>query len=164
MQTALISKCARRLGVVGLMLLSFIAYADDPQNTQQESPKTTQKVRTKLETDVALRQGMDNIRQTMATSRAGIDQERLTSQEYRRLGVEIENTVNTIIKNCKLPKETATAFHNIVLADLTGGAGWMRTSSKTQIQHAGALAVLQSLRIYSEYFNHPGWDINNKSH
>jgi hypothetical protein len=63
------------------------------------------------------------------------------------------------VKNCKLSKEADAAFHTIVLADLSQSAELMRTSPKLKVQRAGALGVLQALRNYGEYFQHPGWSV-----
>jgi hypothetical protein len=103
---------------------------------------------------------MDSIRQAMLASREAIDKERLGAQDYQRLAATVSRETSNIVKNCRLSKEADAAFHSIVLADLLHGAELMRTSPKVQAQRAGALGVLQSLRNYGEYFQHPGWTID----
>jgi hypothetical protein len=113
----------------------------------------------KWPTDEVLRQGMDNIRQVMTASQEGIEKERLSAQDYQRLAAVVDKNVAAIVKNCKLTKEADKAFHTIVLADLTQSAELMRISPKLRVQRVGALGVLQALRNYGEYFQHPAWSM-----
>ena len=113
----------------------------------------------KWATDESLRGGMNNIRQTMIANREAIEQERLSTQDYQRLAEAVGKETADIVKNSTLSKEADAAFHAIVLTDLTQSTELMRASPKVQAQRVGALGVLQSLRNYGEYFQHPGWDL-----
>lgn len=148
------------LGAIGLIFLTTLVYAEDHSDKLgQGSAGHPLKQGEKWGTDEALRLGMDNIRQVMTASQAGIDKERLTVQDYQQLAETVDKNVAVILKNCKLSKEADAAFHLIVLNDLTGGTQLMRTSPKTQAQRVGALGVLQSLSNYGKYFQHPGWSL-----
>ena len=114
----------------------------------------------KWATDEVLRRGMDTIRQAMLANREAIEAERLGVLDYQRLAATVSKETTNIVKNCKLSKESDAAFHSIVLADLLHSTELMRISPKVQVQRAGALGVLQSLRNYGEYFQHPGWTID----
>jgi hypothetical protein len=142
---------------LGLMFLSTQIYAENhSHNSSEHNAKYTLNHGKQWETDEVLRQGMDNIRQAIATNQDDIEKDRLSTQEYQRLAETVDNSVANIVKNCKLTKEADAAFHAIVLADLTQSIEFMRMSPKTQVQRAGALGVLQSLRNYGQYFKHSG--------
>ena len=146
-------------GVTGFIFLATMAYAEE--HAHQHGGRGAEYSLShgkKWETDATLRQGMDIIRQALAASQEGIEKNRLSAQDYQRLANVVDSNVADIVKNCKLTKETDAAFHSTVLADLTQGTELMRTSPKLQAQRAGALGVLQSLRNYGEYFQHPGWN------
>ncbi len=151
----------RQCAAIGLLLLATTASAADghthksPASGGMQAPKPGEK----WASDEVLRQGMDNIRQAMAASQTGIEQERLTTQEYRQLAETVDKSLAGIIKNCKLPKDADKAFHTIVLMDMNAGLQMMRTSPKVAAQRVGALGVLQALRNYGQYFQHPGWNL-----
>lgn len=145
-------------GAMGLIFLATLVYAEEHTHKPSErGAQHTLNQGKKWGTDAALRQGMDNIRQVMTTNQESIEKERLGAQDYQRLAKLVDNNVADIVKNCKLTKEADAAFHTIVLADLTQSVELMRTAPKIQVQRVGALGVLQSLRNYGEYFQHPGW-------
>ncbi|MES2089476.1 MAG: hypothetical protein V4532_05800 [Pseudomonadota bacterium] len=113
----------------------------------------------KWPTDAVLRQSMDNIRQAMMASQEDIDQARLKDQDYLRLAEIIDKNTADIVKNCHLSKEADAAFHSMVLSTLRQDAELMRIAPKTQVKRVAAMGVLQSLRHYGDYFQHPGWSI-----
>lgn len=147
-------------GALGLMFFAISVYADEHAHKPSErNAERTMTPGKKWGTDEALRRGMDNIRQAMTASLEDIEKERLGAQDYQRLAEVVDKNVADMVKNCKLTKEADAAFHNIVLTDLTQSMALIRTSPKIQTQRAGALGVLQSLRHYGEYFQHPGWHL-----
>lgn len=111
----------------------------------------------KWETDDIVRQRMENVRQAVAAKDAEIQQDRLDSSGYQQLAEVINTNVDHILKDCKLTQAADAALNTVVLMDLTRSSELMRTSPKRPAQRAGALGVLQSLRLYGEYFEHPGW-------
>lgn len=144
----------------GMVSLAAPVYADEHEHKHEAQPAApVLKPGQKWASDEVLRQGMDNIRQAMLANREAIEKERLDVQDYQRLAAAVNKDVADIVKNCKLSKEADSAFHTIVLADLTQSTELMQVSPKVQVQRAGAFGVLQSLRLYGEYFQHPGWDI-----
>lgn len=158
MLTVLRSTGFKVFGAMGLMFLATLVYAEEHTHKPSErSAEHTLNHGKKWETDETLRQGMDNILQVMTINQEGIEKERLSAQDYQRLAEAVDKNVADIVKNCKLTKEADAAFHTVVLADLTQSTQLMRTSPKIQAQRVGALGVLQSLRNYGEYFQHPGW-------
>ncbi len=147
-------------GLVGCILLSSSAYAEEHPHTHAEGSAQRAQVGKKWETDEVLKSGMDGIRQAMLARRAEIDADKLTTQDYQKLGEVLEQHTTRIVQNCKLSKDTDRAFHSVVLSDLMRDTALMRTSPKVQIQRLSALGVMQTLRHYGENFQHPGWSLD----
>lgn len=146
----------------GLIFVATVAHADThvpkagtPQARTAAGPTH------KWATDQVLRTDMENIRQTMIANQEGIEKERLSAKDYQRLAEVVDRNIADIVKNCRLAKDADAAFHDTVLADMSWGSEMMRTSPKVQVQRAGALAVMQALRHYGEYFQHPGWKLGS---
>ncbi len=110
-------------------------------------------------TDDVLRQGMDNIRQAMAASREAIDKGQLDAQGYQRLADAVDQNAAHIVKNCKLSKDADAAFHSTVLSHLASDSELMRTSPRLDVKRVAAMGVVQTLRNYGQYFQHPGWSV-----
>jgi hypothetical protein len=151
------------LNTVALLVslaLSSSVYADVHQHRHEHmSAQPGGQVGKKLATDDVLKAGMDNIRQAMLARQPDVDAGRLGAQDYQRLAAELEQHLAKIVKNCKLSKETDRAFHSVVLADLTRDLALMRTSPKVEVQRVSAAGVMQTLRHYGDYFEHPGWTL-----
>ncbi len=109
----------------------------------------------KWATDKPLRDGMVQIRASMADSLQQIHQGKLSAEQYRSLGATIQQQVSTIIAQCNL-EPRADAMLHIVLADLLAGADAMQGKGGTE-PAAGAERVITALNAYGNYFNHPGW-------
>lgn len=143
----------------GTPWIGAAAHADDHRNQGSNERQHTPAARPvmKWETDGIVRQRMENIRQIVASNQLRIQQDRLNSRDYRQIAEVISTNVGLIIKDCKLTQAADAALHTLVLSDLTRDSELMRTSPKLAAQRVGALGVLQSLRLYGEYFEHPGW-------
>lgn len=151
-------KSLKVLGSVGLICLATQVYADEHSHQAGEHKAAfTLNQGKKWEGDAVLRQGMETIRQAVAANQEAIEKNRLGAQDYQRLADTVDKNIASIVKNCKLTKDTDEAFHTIVLADLVRSTEMIRTSSDIQTQRAGALGLLQALRNYGTYFQHPGW-------
>lgn len=144
----------------GMVSLAAPVYADEHEhNHDAQHAAPALKPGQKWASDEVLRQGMDNIRKAMLANREAIEKERLGAQDYQQLAAAVSKETANIVKNCRLSKDADAAFHTIVLADLIQSTELMQASPKPQAQRAGAFGVLQSLRHYGEYFQHPGWEI-----
>lgn len=160
MRAVLQSKNFKLFGAAGLMMMSALVYAGEHEHKHAEGkPAASLNQGKKWETDTPLRQSMENIRQLMTNSQADIEKEKLKPADYQQLADAVDKNISYIVKNCKLSKEADNAFHTIVLADLIQNTEMMRKAPKIQMRRVGALGVLQSLRHYGEYFQHPGWQI-----
>lgn len=115
----------------------------------------------KWPTDAPLREGMEAIRQALMGSQAQISRDELSAQDYDKLATQIDTSLAKIVANCKLPAASDAAFHSMVLAELNHSTELMRRSPKLQIRKAGAMAAMQTLRNYGQYFDHPGWQMNS---
>ncbi|MBS1190109.1 MAG: hypothetical protein H6R10_1901 [Rhodocyclaceae bacterium] len=109
----------------------------------------------KWETDAPLRQAMDQINQAMAAALPRIHEKRFSETDYRGLADTIGKSVGYAIENCKLQPEADAVLHGVI-ADLNGGAEAMAGKGDAS-RHAGAVKVLQALKSYGRYFDHPGW-------
>ncbi len=151
-------KSFKVLGSIGLICLATQVYAEERSHEAGENkPAYTLNQGKKWEGDVVLRQGMEAIRQAVTANQEAIEKNRLGTQDYQRLADTVDRNLASIVKNSRLTKDVDAAFHTIVLADLAHGTKLIHTSPKIQIQRAGALGLLQALRNYGTYFQHPGW-------
>lgn len=109
----------------------------------------------KWATDKPLRDGMTQIRTSMASQLEPIHQDKMTPEQYHTLGASIQQHVSTIIAQCKLDPKADAMLH-IILADLLAGADAMQGKGNMSAA-AGAHKVVEALNAYGEYFNHKGW-------
>ena len=147
--------------VLGLVTCTSLSYAAEPVKTTPPTAATNEpvKVAPKWETDEALRQGMDSIRKSMAASQNGIKSDTLLAQDYQKLAQEVNKQLAGSISTRKLNKEAEIAFHLVVMIDINQCIEQMLSSRSVKLQHVGALGVLQILRNYGQYFQHPGWPL-----
>lgn len=160
MITKLRSTGFRLYAAIALGIFATLAQAGEPPSQPKHGHAISSGTSSKWQTDATLQQGMSNILQIMATSRTDIENQRLGAQGYLKIADAVDRNIASIVRDCKLEPEADNAFHNIVLADLMEGIKLMRTSSKVQMKRVGALGVLQSLRNYGKYFQHPDWSVD----
>lgn len=110
----------------------------------------------KWPTDEPLRRGMSAIRAVMAQRIESIHRNKLSAEEYRSAGAQVDQEVARIVAECKLEPKADAMLH-IIVADLLAGAEGMQGKSKAKPM-AGAHKVVQALNAYGRYFDHPGWD------
>jgi hypothetical protein len=147
--------------VIGLSLIAIQVDADEYAYKPIEKNAVLQlKHGEKWQTDEVLRKAMENIRIELTARQSDILKESLRASEYLLLGQVVDKNIADITKNCKMPTDSDRAFHTIVLTDMTEGAGLMRTSNEIKVQRLGALGVLQTLRNYGTYFEHPNWRVD----
>jgi hypothetical protein len=102
----------------------------------------------KWATDAPLREGMTNIRKITAEASA-----KPMKEADQRAAARIQEEIQKIFKNCKLSPKADANLH-LVLAELMQGAAAL----KEQKTPAAAYArIKQSLDLYGQYFDHPGW-------
>lgn len=102
----------------------------------------------KWETDQPLREGMGRIREiVIAASPAG------GNAGMETLARGIQQQVDYLITNCKLPPAADETLH-VILADLLEGA---EIVTKQNDPRRGIDVMRTSLGRYAEHFDHPGW-------
>ena len=109
----------------------------------------------KWATDAPLRQGMARLRVSLGGRLEAIHKGKLSADEARALGAEIEAEVGTIVAQCKLEPQADAMLH-LVIADLLAAAEVL------QGKHAGsssaaARKAVGALNHYGRYFDDPQW-------
>lgn len=107
----------------------------------------------KWPTDEALRRGMDEMRGAMTGSLGRIHAGQFTSADYVALAERLQQQVDFVTANCKLPEEADAQLH-IVLAEILEGIDAMK-DGQDRVQ--GALRTVLALEAYGRHFDHPDW-------
>lgn len=107
----------------------------------------------KWQTDEPLRAGMTGIREEIALALPRVHDGELTADEYAVLAGNLEQHVDDIINDCKLPPEADMQLH-IALTEILGGIDTMREGDE---RDRGVVAVVRALTAYGDHFDHPGW-------
>lgn len=111
----------------------------------------------KWATDAPLRQSMNEINQAMAKALPAIHKDQFSNGDYQALAATVSAKVGSAVEQCKLAPEADAMLH-LIIADLMAGAEIMEGKS-AQARHDGAVRVLEALKLYGKYFQHPGWKI-----
>ena len=104
-------------------------------------------------TDEPLRQGMRDIRAAMATAFPQIHMGQFTSAQYGALAAKIQERVDHVVGNCRLPEEADAQLH-LVLMEINEGTEAIRTGPD---RPGGSMRVIQAIEAYGRNFDHPGW-------
>lgn len=108
----------------------------------------------KWQSDDALRAGMSGIRTELSAVLPRVHQGSVTAAEYAALADKVEQHVDQIITNCRLPPEADIQLH-VALTEVLSGVDLMREQDSRQ---QGLLAVAEALNAYGDHFDHPGWE------
>lgn len=111
----------------------------------------------KWATDAPLRQAMNDINQAMAKALPAIHKNQFGNEDYQALAATINARVGDAVAQCKLEPKADAMLH-LVIADLMAGAEIMEGKS-AQTRHDGAVKVLEALKSYGKYFQHPAWSV-----
>ena len=109
----------------------------------------------KWATDAPLRQAMNDINQSMAKALPLIHKNQFGNGEYQALATTVSQKVAYTIEHCKLEPKADAMLH-LVIGDLIAGAETMEGKTADS-RHDGAVRVLEALKAYGKYFQHPGW-------
>ncbi len=105
------------------------------------------------ETDLALRTGMQRIRDAVAPAVLAQAAGRLTLAEAERLAATVQENVSDLIANCKLAPKADAALH-VIITDLLSGSAMLKAEPASP---AGSSLLIQALRHYADTFAHPDW-------
>jgi hypothetical protein len=122
----------------------------EPQKLQLNAGK-------KWAIDEPLRQAMNDINQAMAKALPLIHKNQFGNGEYQALATTLSQKVAYAIEHCKLEPKADAMLH-LVIADLIAGTEAMEGKTANS-RHDGAVRVMEALRVYGEYFQHPGWEV-----
>jgi hypothetical protein len=111
----------------------------------------------KWATDSHLRLAMNDINQAMAKALPLIHKNQFGDAAYQALATTVGNKVAYAVAHCKLAPKADAMLH-VVIADLMAGAETMEGKT-ADARHDGAIRVLEALKAYGEYFQHPGWKV-----
>jgi hypothetical protein len=111
----------------------------------------------KWATDAPLRQAMNDINQAMAKALPAIHKNQFGNEDYQALAATISARVGDAVAQCKLEPKADAMLH-LIIADLMSGAEIMEGKS-SQTRHDGAVKVLEALKSYGKYFQHPAWNV-----
>lgn len=106
-------------------------------------------------TDAPLRKHMGEIRTLMAARIPAIHAGKLAVNDYRALGMAVEQNVAAIVAECKLAPEADAMLH-LIVADLVAGADIMQGKAGGE-PGDGAHKVVVAANNYGRYFDHKGW-------
>lgn len=109
----------------------------------------------KWSTDAPLRQAMNDINQAMAKALPLIHKNQFGGEAYRALAATVSRNVAYAVEHCSLEPKADAMLH-LVIADLLTGAETMEGKTANP-RHDGAVRVLEALKAYGQYFQHPGW-------
>ncbi|SCZ06598.1 hypothetical protein [Microvirga guangxiensis] len=107
----------------------------------------------KWQTDEALRTGMSRIREALDTALPQIHAGRYSATEFSALADRIQEQVDYVVSNCKLPEAADLQLH-VALTQVLDGINAMKEEGQ---QEQGAVATVLALNAYGDHFDHPGW-------
>ncbi|NMM29161.1 MAG: hypothetical protein HHJ12_18260 [Glaciimonas sp.] len=110
----------------------------------------------KWATDIPLRQAMNSIRTTVATTLPAAHAGKLTPKQYDAFGNDITAQITYIVQNCKLAPEADAQLH-IIVGDIMNGIDTAAGKQPDQKRALGVVKVAQSLNSYGDYFDHAAW-------
>jgi hypothetical protein len=141
------------IGLAGLAggALASTSHPDDGHGAAVQELRLDQGKR--WPTDEPLRQGMSDIRAAVATAFPQIHMGQFSSVQYGALAAKIQERVDYVVGNCRLPEEADTQLH-VVLVEIVEGVEAMRSRSDPL---GGAMQVIQAIEAYGRHFDHPAW-------
>lgn len=107
----------------------------------------------KWQTDEALRTGMSRIRSAFDAALPLIHGGRYSAAQFSALADQVQEQVDYVVANCKLPEEADLQLH-VALTQVLDGINVMKGQGN---QEQGAAAIVQALNAYGDHFDHPEW-------
>jgi hypothetical protein len=107
----------------------------------------------KWPTDEALRRGMGEMRNAMEKSLVRIHDGPFTVGDYVALADRLQQQVDYVTANCKLPEDADAQLH-LVLAEILEGMDVLWVGAP---RAHGALRAVAALEVYGRHFDDPNW-------
>jgi hypothetical protein len=105
-------------------------------------------------TDAPLRAGMQRIRDAVNPVQVAIASGRVVPADVHAMSASIQENVNDMLANCKLPAKADATLH-VFITDLLSGAAVLKANPAST---EGLDRITGALRLYPKYFDHPGWN------
>ena len=140
-------------------------YAADPAHEHDAHGAATLKLNNgqKWKTDAPLRQGMAKIKTAVQPHLQAIHGNTLKTANYQTLAQKTNTQVAFMVTNCKLAPDADAQLH-LIIAELGAAADAMAGKDKAQSRQNGALQLVDALKSYGEFFDHPGWTVSATGH
>jgi hypothetical protein len=106
------------------------------------------------ETDQPLRTGMERIRAAASPVIAVHAAGQVSAAQTKAMADTITDAVIDVVANCKLSPAADATLH-VIITDLLSGAGLL---AENPASGDGIELIAKALRLYPEYFDHPGWN------
>jgi hypothetical protein len=140
--------------VVGLSGAALAATGHDHGSSGNPTAEMTLNNGQKWQTDEALRKGMTEIRAAVVASLHPIHEGRFAAADFSTLADKVQEQVDFVVENCKLPADADQQLH-FAVAQVLDGIATMKGSTG---QEQGVVGLIEALDAYGEHFDHPGWE------
>lgn len=104
-------------------------------------------------TDAALRTGMQRIRDASSRVVGEKVSGPISKDEAKQFSTTVQESVEYLVKNCKLEPKADAALHVLITDLMTGAASLVENPASAE----AAGQIRRALQRYPEYFDHPGW-------
>lgn len=149
------TKIASALLAAGLFfgVTNLSLAADRHSHGEQTMVKAKLNAGQKWKGDKHLRKSMGAIRTSIHTRLGEIHENRLPSDEYKKLANEIQTQIDYMVENCHLPEAEDEQLH-IILNPIFEGVSEMGSGKN---ERAGAVKVVKVYNAYGKYFEDSNW-------
>ena len=103
--------------------------------------------------DLPLRTGMQRIRDAVEPVVLAQAKGRIAAPDTERLAAAIQENVNYLFANCKLPPKADATLH-VLITDMLSASGMLKEDPNSR---AGSALLVEALRKYPIYFDHAEW-------
>jgi len=142
---------------LGVMLLAVSPAAPAQQNhhghESAEPPALRLNDGQRWATDAPLRAGMSRIRQAFEQALPAFRAGTAGHGAYAALAEELDSQLRFLFANCRLPPDADAQLH-VLLAQVADAASALGEAGEAA---PGMHALHRALKMYGDYFRHPGW-------
>lgn len=150
-----------RIAALGLLLLlaTPVAAQSEGQEHDHEAMHSSGELNLqrpdegKWASDASLRQGMSELRSAFEPAHDAYRSGEFDTEQAVDLADAVEEAVNFMFANCRLPAEADAELHRLLAATL----GAAKTLRRSDDPHRGLHQLHRVLKAYPKYFEHQGW-------
>lgn len=143
--------------LLAIYIFSLGALASDPTHEHHVMKSINLKLNNgkKWSTDKPLRANMSAIHDHIKLNAPKIKNNNFTSDEYKKLGQEIDGNIQSIFKSCKLAPDADAQLH-IIMAKMMSANSTLKGEAKYSKKHDAVHSILAAYKSYLKYFDHSG--------